>query len=74
MARKDKWAVYGEYGGTFTNLKDAKRCAREASKIEEDKESEVWLISDGCHYIEYKDGKLVRDGWTIKRNSSKKRK
>lgn len=67
MPRKDKWQVYGEYGDTFTNLKDAKACAREASTLEESKHSEVRLIEDGCHYIEYHDGKLVRDGWTVKR-------
>lgn len=70
MARKEKWAVYGEYGGSFTNLKDAKRCAREASTLEEEKRSEVWLIEDGCHYIEYENGKLVRDGWTKRRKKN----
>jgi hypothetical protein len=65
--RKDKWVVYGEYGDTFTNLKDAKTCAKEASTLEKDKTSEVWLIEDGCNYVEYKDGKLIRDGWTIKK-------
>ena len=62
--RKDKWHVYGEYGGEFTNLKDAKKCAKEASIYEG--KSEVWLTEDGCHYIEYKNGKLIRDGWTKK--------
>lgn len=63
--RKDKWAVYGEYGGYFTNLKEACKCAKEASKIEGS--SSVWLIEDGCIYIGYKNGKKVFDGWTIKR-------
>lgn len=64
----DKWVVYGEYGGGFSNLRDAKRCAREASTLNEDRHSEVWLEATGCHYIEYHDGKLVRDGWTRKGN------
>ena len=67
MARKEKWHVYGEYGGAFTNLKAAKKCAKEASTLNEDKHSEVWLIEDGCHYIEYENGKLIRDGWTVKK-------
>lgn len=66
--RKEKWAVYGEYGGSFTNLKDAKLCAKEASKTEEyDYECCIWLIEDGCNYIDYENGKLIRDGWTIKK-------
>lgn len=65
--RKMKWWVHGEFGGQFTNLKDAKACAKEASKTaEHDYSAEVWLIEDGCHYIEYENGKCVRDGWTIK--------
>ena len=63
--RKDKWCVYGEYGGTFTNLKDACECAKQAS-IEEG-QAMVWLIADGCNYIEYENGKKVYDGWTIKK-------
>lgn len=67
MPRKEKWQVYGEHGGTFTNLKDAKKCAKEASTLEDRKSSEIWLIEDGCNYIEYHNGKLVRDGWTKKK-------
>lgn len=63
--RQDKYAVYGEYGGYFTNMREAKACAREASEIEGS--AEVWLIADGCCYIEYENGKLTRDGWTIKK-------
>jgi len=70
-ARKDKWCVYGEYGGYFTNLKDAKQCAKESSTMTDScgysGEGLVWLVEDGCNYIEYKNGKLVRDGWTIKK-------
>lgn len=33
--KKDKWIVYGEYGGSFTNLSEARKCAKLAS-IEED--------------------------------------
>lgn len=65
---KEKWAVYGEYGGNFTNLKGARLCAKEASKTQEhDYEANVTLIADGCTYIDYKNGKCTRDGWTIKR-------
>ncbi|SEU09019.1 hypothetical protein SAMN05443270_3057 [Lacrimispora sphenoides] len=65
--RKEKWAVCGEYGGNFTNLKDAKQCAKEASKTpEHDYEASVTLIEEGAHYIDYKNGKCTRDGWTIK--------
>lgn len=66
--RKDKWAVYGEYGGYFTNLKDAKECAKEASKSPEyDFTAEVWNLDDGFWYIKYHNGRLVWDGWTIKK-------
>lgn len=66
--RKEKWAVYGEFGGQFTNLKDAKKCAKEASETKEHGyEAEVWLLENGYHYIEYKNGKCIRDGWTIKK-------
>ena len=65
--RKDKWHVQGEYGGYFTNLKDAKECAKDASMTPEyDYTCKIWLIEDGCWYIEYKNGKISRDGWTIK--------
>ena len=63
--RKTKWAVYGEYGGYFTNLAEAKACAKEASEY--DGNAKVWLIEDGCWYIEYENGKCTRDGWTIKK-------
>ena len=63
--RQDKYAVYGEYGGYFTNMREARACAREASKLEGS--SEVWLIEDGCCYIEYENGKVTRDGWTIRK-------
>ena len=44
--RKDKWVVYGEYGGSFTNLTNVCKCARLAS-IQEGNASVV-LIEDGC--------------------------
>ena len=66
--RVKKWQVFGTYGDTFTNLQDAKRCAREASKCEEhDYEADVYNIEDAMYYITYKNGKCVRDGWTIKK-------
>lgn len=64
---RDRWWVPGEYGGSFTNLKDAKRCAREASMVNEDRASTVWRIEDGFWYIEYKNGRITYDGWTIKK-------
>lgn len=60
--RANKWCVYGEYGGYFTNLKEAKKCAKEAS-IYTGGSSTVWLIENGCWYIEYTNGKLTYDGW-----------
>lgn len=65
--RRDKWAVYGEHGGTFTNLREACSCAKEYSKICPDEEIDVWLLDDGCNYLTYLNGKCIRDGWTIKR-------
>jgi len=59
--RKEKWVVYGEYGGSFTNLDDACKCAKVASK--EEGESSVVLIQEGCSYIDYRNGKKVYDGW-----------
>ena len=61
--RKYKWAVYGEYGGCFTNLKEACACAKFASV--EAGCAYVTLIEDGCNYIGYENGKKVFDGWTI---------
>ena len=63
--RKNKWTVYGEYGGSFTNLKAACECAKAFSLIEDYKDDEicVWLIEEGSWYIAYKNGKKVFDGW-----------
>lgn len=66
--RRDKWAVYGEYGGYFTNLGDACACAKEYSLICPDEEISVWLLDDGCSYIDYLNGKCIRDGWTVRRS------
>ena len=63
---KDKWIVYGEYGGSFTNLKEAKQCAKEYSIEVPDEEINVVLIEDGCYYLDYLNGKCIRDGWTKK--------
>ena len=61
-----KWEVYGEYGGRFSNLDDARICAREASKTPEyNYEASIWNIQDGMNYIDYKHGRCVRDGWTL---------
>ena len=67
---KVKWIVYGEVNcgnGTYTNVNNAKWYAKQASKQNESKKASVWLIEDNCCYIEYENGKLVRDGWTKKR-------
>lgn len=64
--RKMKWAVYGEYGGEFTSLKDAKACAKEASKTKEhDYHACVWNIEEYLNYIDYKNGICTRDGWSL---------
>lgn len=66
---KDKYAVYGEYGDTFSNMDDAKKCAKFASTTPEYNYSCcIWLLSDGCNYIDYENGKMVRDGWTRKKH------
>lgn len=58
------WEVYGEYGDHFSRLEDAKKCAQYASTTPEyDYKSSIW--KDGSCYIEYENGKLVRDGWTL---------
>jgi len=58
-----RWKVFGEYGGSFTNLKDAKKCAQTASSYSNDEVS-VYNTEDGSYYIDYKNGKCIRDGWT----------
>ena len=65
--RKDKWCVYGAYGGYFTNLKDACKCAKEASMQEEHKDDivAVWLIEEESWYIGYENGKKIIDGWHV---------
>lgn len=63
--QREKWQVFGEYGGTFTNLDDARKCAKYASTTEEHDYSEsVYNLDDGTYYIDYENGKCVRDGWT----------
>lgn len=67
---KIKWIVYGEVdcgNSTYTNVNNAKWYAKEASKHNESKKASVWLIEDNCCYIEYENGKLIRDSWTKKR-------
>lgn len=66
--RKEKWIVYGEFGGSFTNLVDAKECAKQYSISEPDEEISILLIEDGCYYIDYLNGKCVRDGWSRTKN------
>lgn len=64
---KVKWEVPGQFGGTYTNVNNAKWYAKEASKLNADKKSAVYMIEDGLCYIEYEDGKCVKDIWTKKR-------
>lgn len=55
---KHTYQVYGEYGGEFTNYKEAMKCAREASKYT-DCEIEIW-IDNSTWYDSFKNGKLVK--------------
>lgn len=58
------WDVYGEYGGSFSRLEEAKKCAQFASTTSDyDYKAAIW--KDGTCYIDYENGKLVRDGWTL---------
>lgn len=65
--RRIKWSVFGPYGGHFTNLREAKQCAKYASMENESEYVSVFNQDDGCYYIDYQNGKLIRDGWTIRR-------
>ena len=63
---RDKWNVDGEYGGAFSNLDEAKLCAREASKTEEyDYSASIMNMDDGMYYFDYEHGRCVRDGWSL---------
>lgn len=55
------YQVYGEYGGEFSNYKDAVKCARYASTtVEYNYESEIW-VDGSVWYDKFKNGKLVRE-------------
>lgn len=61
-----KWQVFGELGGDFDRLEDAKKCAKAASTTPEyDYKASVFSNADGMYYLDYEHGKLVRDGWSI---------
>ncbi len=61
-----KWAVYGEYGDRFSNLDDARQCAKLASTTPEyDYKATIWNLQDNMNYIDYEHGKCVRDDWTV---------
>lgn len=61
---KEKYRVKGEYGNTFTNLKDAKAHARWCSRQPEyGYECEVWLIENNCWYVQYINGRLTYNGF-----------
>lgn len=65
-ASQERWEVYGEYGGRFARLEDARVCAKEASMTPEyDYSASIWNIKDALCYITYEHGKCVRDGWTL---------
>lgn len=64
------WEVYGEGGGQFNNLKDAKECAKqfsmEGSELDGYGEpGEVSIWKDGTLYFTYKNGKVLFDGWSL---------
>lgn len=67
------WEIYGEGGGQFNNLKDAREQAKEFSKVGNDyegytgKPGEVSIWKDGSIYFTYKNGKVFFDGWTLKK-------
>lgn len=65
MKREDKWGMYGEYGGTYTSLKEARRVAKEASLLTSE-EVNIYYIPTATYYIDYVNGKCTRDGWTKK--------
>ena len=74
LKKKMKCEVYGEYGDKFTNLEDAKMCAKLASKTpEHDYKASVWNIEEYMSYIEYENGKCVRDGWTLRTTKTGKK-
>lgn len=64
---KVKWEVSGQFCGTYTNVNNAKWYAKQASKLNDAKKSGVYMIDDGLCYIEYENGKCVKDIWTKKR-------
>lgn len=68
------WEIYGEGGGQFTNLKDARDAAKEFSKQGNDYDGytgepgDVSIWKDGSVYFTYKNGKVMYDGWSLKKN------
>ena len=68
------WEIYGEGGGQFTNLKDARDTAKEFSKQGNDYDGytgepgDVSIWKDGSLYFTYRNGKVVFDGWTLKQH------
>ena len=68
------WEIYGEGGGQFTNLKDARDTAKEFSKQGNDYDGytgepgDVSIWKDGSLYFTYRKGKVVFDGWTLKQH------
>lgn len=69
--RREKWHIYYPDGGDFTNLKEARVCAKELSEDHPDEEISIYNSDDGTYYIDYLNGKCIRDGWTIKKNKSR---
>lgn len=60
MKGKHTYQVYGEYGGEFTNYKDALKCAKEASKTKEYCfECEIY-VDNSVWFDKYINGKLVK--------------
>jgi hypothetical protein len=68
MNKKEKWFVEGEYGGMFSNLRDVRNCAKYCSTTREHEyKSRVYDYQNWIGYIDYENGKCVRDGWTVKK-------
>lgn len=57
---KEKYEVYGEFGGKFTNAKEAYACAKVASKTEAYADGcEVYKIKTGTWFCKYEKGKCT---------------
>lgn len=66
------WEIYGEGGGSYSTLGEAKKAAKEFSRMGNEMDGfsgepgEVNIWKDGTLYFTYNNGKLTFDGWTRK--------